>query len=1263
METLSGELRNVLAATIKAARRAGEAGARKALGMLAVGHARAHESMSAGEQELRRRLRAHGRQLRDRRDPSKGTQAIDRLAHEVAYEHWHRMLFARFLAENDLLIEPESGVPVSLAECDELAREQEQDRWTVAGQFAERMLPQIFRNADPALKVRLAPETRQGLERLLESLPPAVFAARDSLGWTYQFWQAERKEAVNKSGVKIGADELPAVTQLFTERYMVLFLVHNTIGAWRAGRILAANPELAVTAVSEEELRRAVRLESHGSYDFEYLRFVREPRDGDEADQPAGPWRPAAGTFADWPRTTATLRVLDPCCGSGHFLVECLDLLVRLRMEEERLAPAEAVETVLRDNLFGLEIDPRCTQIAAFNLALAAWTWPGAGGYRPLPALNLASSGSAPNATRDEWISLSDEAADAGGLPAKRDLLGVEDTLMSAPLRNSLGALHDLFVQAPVLGSLVDPRTVEADLYQHDYESTRALLGDLLEKEGASDEQTERAVAAQGMARAAELLAGRYHLVITNVPYLARGKQSDELKQFAQDRHPAAKADLATLFVTRGFGWLDKHGVQALVTPQNWLFLTSYRKLREDLLKRRTWNLIVRLGEHAFEDPQAAGAFAAMAVLSADRPQRSWRMAGIDVSAPRGQRPIRAEEKAALLRAPSHGPDSSEDAIVVLIRQTQHLSAPKNIIQLNRPNSMEILGIHAFVRGGTTTGDSLRFRRSFWEINPVGADWTFQQSTVKGSVRYAGREHCLLWQGGQGELSSLAAGRGATIAGREVWRRRGVAITYTGNCCGTLYMGEMFENVICVAVPRKVEHLAALWTFCESAEFAPAVRRNNQKLSVDVRYFETAEFDISRWLSVAAEMYPNGLPEPYSDDLTQWIFHGHPCGSVVWNDETKSTAHGALRIDTTVLHVAVARLLGYRWPAEHVEDMRLAEKMRAWIDRCKGLDEFADADGIVCLPSVGGEPTAADRLRQLLAAAYGADWSTGTERQLLATAAGNGEAADSIESWLRNCSFDEHCQLFHQRPFTWHIWDGRRDGFHALVNYHRLAGPNGEGRRTLEALTYRHLGDWISRQEAARDQGVDGADGRLAAAHDLRNQLARIMAGEPPCDLFVRWKPLGEQPIGWEPDINDGVRINIRPFMSAELARGGRAGAGVLRVRPKIAWNKDRGKEALKPRKRWKPPWVDGDDDQNAEVDEDTELRPRDHYPWFWDCPGDGTLVERTNFPGGPAFDGNRWNDLHYTNAAKHAARARVRANTRATSRHPSGYGADEEQA
>ena len=121
--------------------------------------------------------------------------------------------------------------------------------------------------------------------------------------------------------------------------------------------------------------------------------------------------------------------------------------------------------------------------------------------------------------------------------------------------------------------------------------------------------------------------------------------------------------------------------------------------------------------------------------------------------------------------------------------------------------------------------------------------------------------------------------------------------------------------------------------------------------------------------------------------------------------------------------------------------------------------------------------------------------------------------------------------------------------------------------------------------------------------------------------------------------------MNIRPFMSAELAKGGRAAAGILRAKPKIAWGKDRGKEALKPRKRWKPPWLD--DDHEADVDEERELRPRDDYPWFWGGRGGGTLAERTNFLGGTDFDGNRWNDLHYTNAVKRMARSRTELEAR----------------
>ena len=337
-----------------------------------------------------------------------------------------------------------------------------------------------------------------------------------------------------------------------------------------------------------------------------------------------------------------------------------------------------------------------------------------------------------------------------------------------------------------------------------------------------------------------------------------------------------------------------------------------------------------------------------------------------------------------------------------------------------------------------------------------------------------------------------------------------------------------------------------------------------------------------------------------------------------------------------MLYVAVARLLGYRWPPERDVAIELADEQREWVQRTEALLEWMDEDGIVCIPPVRGEPPARDRLLGLLAAAYGDSWSDAVLSTLLAAV-----GSASLEDWLRDRFFDEHCKLFHHRPFVWHIWDGRRrDGFHALVNYHKLTAGNGKGRQLLESLTYSYLGDWIVRQRDGAQRHEEGAEDRLAAACELQRRLEAILEGEPPYDVFVRWKPIHEQPIGWKPDINDGVRLNIRPFMAEDIP-GGKKGAGVLRTKPKISWKKDRGKEVRKPVKRSKPAWVQ--DDEVTDVDESTELRPREQYPWFWICPGDGPRAGCTDFLGGAGFDGNRWNDLHYTNAMKSVARERKR--------------------
>ena len=1204
-QPLSPTFRSRLAKTVLEARRTAEAAGRESLDALAVGLSEPHSSLSLTQKALRNELRARGRQLGDHHDRHTRTQEIGRLVHEVAYEQWHRLLFARFLAENGLLVEPNTGVPVSLDECGDLAREARADPWALAGRFAQEMLPGVFRQRDPVLEVALPPEARLKLQELVELLPRDVFLADDSLGWTYQFWQAERKDEVNQSGVKIGAEELPAVTQLFTERYMVLFLFHNTIGAWRAGKVLAKSAGIRDDR-SEDDLRRAVRIEAGGGYDFSYLRFVRDDQS----------WRPAAGRFEKWPRTAAELRVLDPCCGSGHFLVEALELLTRLRMEEEGLSVQEAVTRVLRDNLHGLEIDPRCTQIAAFNLAFAAWRMVG----RPfeLPQLNVACSGLAPNCSDEEWMAVAAGAEAAMGMEGKRDLFEPEPSLAEGFLADEMAALHKVFQRTPDYGSLIDPAVqLTHDLSRASFE--QVLAGVLDRERQRSPTDYERALAAEGMARAAELLTATYTLVVTNVPFLVRGKQSAVLRRFAEEQYGEAKRDLATLFLARIFRWLGTSGTQALVAPQNWLFLKSYRKLRERLLKQRTYNMAARLGTGAFETISGHVVNVSLNILSADVPTSGWQMAGMDVSATRGQTPIPAAEKASLLTGP---------APVHLAKQKDQLMNPDAVILLQPIGDRTLLSTVAHGHKGITTADNACLGRKFWEMSPEQSHsrsdldkWIWWQSTVRTTTHYGGRENVVYREAGQEEVFNAAIAY--MYRGAGIWNRLGVAVSQMGTLPVTLYTGEKFDTNVAGVGPLDKESLLAVWAYCASPEYSRAVREIDHALKVTNATLVKAPFDLEYWTKVARDLYPHGLPEPYSDDPTQWLFHGHPCGSVVWDEDAKQLTNGPLRIDSTVLQVAVARLLGYRWPAEHDATMRLSDESRVWVERSNALAHFADRDGIVCIPPVGGERAAQDRLRDVLAASYGPDWSAALERRLLAASSTNSPPPPPppLDEWLRDHFFSAHSRLFHNRPFAWHIWDGRRDGFHALVNYHRLAGPHGEGRRTLDALTYRYLGDWIERQRAEQQEGKAGADARLAAALDLQAQLERIATGEPPCDILVRWRPLHRQPIGWEPDIDDGVRFNIRPFMRAELRAGGRKGAGILRWKPNVKWGKDRGKEPEHHR------------------DTGRHVRPRKDFPWFWGCPGGGTERQRTDFQGGPTFDGNRWNDLHYTRAVKEAAR------------------------
>jgi hypothetical protein len=864
-------------------------------------------------------------------------------------------------------------------------------------------------------------------------------------------------------------------------------------------------PQPSVFA-SEEDARKAVALPG---CEWKYLRFIEKD----------GTWTPAAGTFEGWPKTAKELKCLDPSMGSGHFVVAMFERLVALRLAEEKLDEAAAVAAVIRDNLFGLEIDPRCTQIGAFNLALAAWRRVG---HCKLPAMNLACSGLAPNTREADWLAIAGD---------------------NQKLQRGMERLYRLFQKAAVLGSLINPRAGQGDLLEAAFHELQPLLEKALAQETKDDTAHEMAVTARGLAKAAEILASQFTLVATNVPYLGRGKQHEVLQDYCERIHSEAKSDLATCFVERCLTFCSSNGTTALVAPQNWWFSSTYKNLRREILTTRSLHFAATLGEEAWQAFGDRGPFAGLVGFGAQRAATTQMFAGLD-ALPKKTIPEKIEEL--------------ECGEILQLSQADLRNNSDFRIAVAAPSQMATLESFAKSYQGIKTGDDERICRCFWEFAEISRAWRFYQSSVSDICLTGGMELVLLWGDGGDGL--------ARKQGISAWEKSGVLVCLMRDLPATRYFGHVFSSSVSPLVIANKEHLLPIWAFCSSPEFQHEVRKIDRRVCVTNANILKVPFDLAHWQKVAVEKYPHGLPKPFSSDPTQWLFNGHPAGA----DQP--------------LHVAVARLLGYQWPRQTGSSFPDCSALGP-----DGLESLADADGIVCLSATKGEAPAAERLRALLAQALGK-----LDLPALIASAGpggkKGSKSETLEDWLRDEFFEQHCALFHHRPFIWHLWDGHKSGFSALVNYHNLT------HASLEKLTYAYLGDWIRRQQAAVDAGESGSDARLQAAKLLQTRLKLILEGEPPYDLFVRWKSLSKQAIGWHPDLNDGVRMNIRPFLATDIP-GGKKGAGLLRTKPNIKWEKDRGKEPH---------------------------RDKAEFPWFWK---------------GSTFTGDRVNDVHLTREQKEATR------------------------
>jgi hypothetical protein len=445
-----------------------------------------------------------------------------------------------------------------------------------------------------------------------EAATDELFTAPDTLGWTYQYWNTEEKDRVDewlktKEGFKCEGVDIIYKTALYTEPYMVKFLVQNSLGAiW-----IGMHPH------------------SHLSENWQY--YVRD------ADRAIIQRKPVA-----------EITFLDPACGSGHFLFEAFDLLYEMYVEEGVISePAQICASILERNLYGIDIDERAIQIAALALVMKAKEK--APGFVPRRVNLVATNIHLPSKKEHLDAFLAKHPEDVQLKPALLvifEMLAHADELgallqIEEPVEKELRNLQAKYeasgspaeqaalwreMQKPVQGKL--PAGVES--YEAWKERTLARIRQHFQAEAAASDLSAAffgEAGAKGVSLV-DLLSRRYDVVAANPPYLGSQNMGPLLKRHIQRHFVGAKRDLYAAFILRCLQ-LCGSGRTAMVTQQSWMFLKQMRRVRAAVFAKHCVEILGHLGPGAFEEISGAHVNVALFVIAATPPHTNHHLTAL----------------------------------------------------------------------------------------------------------------------------------------------------------------------------------------------------------------------------------------------------------------------------------------------------------------------------------------------------------------------------------------------------------------------------------------------------------------------------------------------------------------------------------------------------------------------------------------------------------------------------------------------------------
>lgn len=371
------------------------------------------------------------------------------------------------------------------------------------------------------------------------------------IGWMYQYYNTEPKDKVFadlKKNIKISKQNIPAATQLFTPDWIVRYMVENSLGRlWYEG---------------------------HPDFDKSDWKYYL-----DEAPQEPQVEQQLKDIRAQYAKMEPEqLKVIDPCMGSGHILCYLFDVLMQIYLDNG-YSKREAVRSILENNLFGLDIDKRAAQIAYFSVMMKAREYDS----------NFFSRSNIPqprvyDIQESNWL---------GG--AYKHEMG--NFLNSQQYRDTLNYLLDAFVDAKEYGSILQIKPLNYEGLKEAWETSAAATAHDVNMAMWYDAAKD---AVAQLIEQAILLSQKYDAVVTNPPYMGASGMGAKLAEFVKEKYPDTKSDMSTVCMERTLKMCNSTGYMAMINIPVWMFISSYEKLRNNILSENTFVNMIHPGRGIF---------------------------------------------------------------------------------------------------------------------------------------------------------------------------------------------------------------------------------------------------------------------------------------------------------------------------------------------------------------------------------------------------------------------------------------------------------------------------------------------------------------------------------------------------------------------------------------------------------------------------------------------------------------------------------------